>query len=381
MSRVLITGARAPVALHLARQFAAAGHTVTLADSQTWPLARATRHADYMRLPSPNTSLRAYGKALATACHALRIDLIIPTCEEVLYLAAARDLLGFDLPVWAPPFDQLKQVHNKYSFAQLPPSGAVTAPITHLLTSPVDLEVLPAGEWIYKPVWSRFGDRVLIRPDHSALTRLKPTPADPWVAQVWLPGEELCCHAVAHEGQCVAHQAYRPLWRAGKDRGAGVAVEPVRDPYITAFVEGFVVAHAWNGHISFDFRRDAGGRLYVIECNPRATTGAHFFAAGDNLPDAMLTGTLAQASGRHALTVPLAMLVYALPQALKTGRLRQWRHDFDHMGNLLSDPIDRATWPFELLALAEIVIGAVLTGKGLKATATADIEWNGGDFL
>lgn len=381
MSRVLITGARAPVALHLARLFAVDGHHVTLADSHAHPLARATRHAGYICLPPPSVSLKAYGKALSAACSTHRIDVIIPTCEEVLYLAAARDLLGVDLRLWAPDFDRLKRVHNKYSFAQLARTGPVTAPETHLLTSPADLESVPAGKWIYKPVWSRFGDRVLIRPDATALSTLRPSRDDPWVAQTWLPGEELCCHAVGHHGQCVARQAYRPLWRAGKDKGAGVAVEPVNDPDVTAFVEGFVADQTWHGHISFDFRRDAAGRLHVIECNPRATTGAHFFIAGDNLPEAILNGTPAQASGKTALTVPLAMLIYALPQALKTGRLRQWQRDFGRMGNLLNDSNDRATWPFELLALAEILTSAVLTGKGLKATATADIEWNGGAFL
>ena len=381
MSRVMITGARAPVALHLARLFAFAGHTVFLADSQVWPLARATRHARYLRLPRPNRNLRTYGEALAAIVHIHSIDLIIPTCEEVLYLAAARDLLGIDLPLWALDFARLKNVHNKYSFAQLARFGPVTAPQTHLLSAASDLASLPAGDWIFKPVWSRFGDRVLLRPDGDALANLRPTAADPWVAQTWLPGEELCCHAVTYDGRLIVHQAYRPLWRAGRDKGAGVAVEPVSDRDIDAFVSGFVTTQAWHGHVSFDFRRDGDGRLHVIECNPRATTGAHFFTAADGLPAAMLNGAPTQASGRRALTVPLAMLIYALPQALKTGRLSQWWHDFSHMGNLLSDPDDRATWPFELLALAEIAIGAVRSGQGLKATATADIEWNGGEFI
>ena len=227
MKRVMITGARAPVALHLARLFATDGHTVILADSQAWPLARATRFATYLRLPSPNRDLRAYGEALVEACHTHRIDVIIPTCEEVLYLAAARGLLGFDIPLWAKPFDDLKGVHNKFTFSRLTPSGPVTAPDTHLLTSRADLDRVPTGEWIFKPVWSRFGDRVLIRPDAATLDALTPSEDDPWVAQTWLPGEELCCHAIAHHGVSVGHQAYRPLWRAGDDKGAGVAVAPV----------------------------------------------------------------------------------------------------------------------------------------------------------
>ena len=377
----MITGARAPVALHLARLFAADGHQVVLAESQGWPLARATRFATYVRLPSPNRSLQAYGEALTRACQTHTIDLIIPTCEEVLYLAAARDLLGVNLPIAAMPFADLKRVHNKFTFSQLVQTSPVTAPDTRLLTTQGDLDKVPAGEWIFKPVWSRFGDRVMVRPDRAALAGLTPSEADPWVAQAWLPGEELCVHAVAYNGVCVAHQAYRPIWRAGDDKGAGVAVTAVMDNDISAFVADFVIRQAWHGQVSFDFRRDTHGQLHVIECNPRATTGAHFFAASDHLPAAMLDGRPARASIRNGLSVPLAMLVYALPQAVKTGRLAQWRHDIASMGNLLSDPNDRATWPYELMALADIASTAIFSGQGLKAAATADIEWNGGAFL
>lgn len=43
MVSFLITGARAPVALELARNFYSHGHRVILADSLTYPLARNLR--------------------------------------------------------------------------------------------------------------------------------------------------------------------------------------------------------------------------------------------------------------------------------------------------------------------------------------------------
>ena len=45
MSAVLITGARAPVALHLARELHVAGRRVLLADTLRFPMSRATRTA------------------------------------------------------------------------------------------------------------------------------------------------------------------------------------------------------------------------------------------------------------------------------------------------------------------------------------------------
>ncbi len=384
MSRVLITGARAPVALHLARLLASAGHTVVLADSHAWPLGRATQLKEALvRLPGPRGNLHAYGEAVAEACGGHAIDLILPTCEEVFFLAAARDLLAFPLPLFAPAFEQLKAVHDKYAFARLATGMGADPAETHLLISNNHINQFRelSYQWVFKPVWSRFGERVLIQPTPDELAGIAPSPADPWIAQKYLAGEELCAYAVAHSGKLCAAQAYRPLWRAGGDIGAGVAVEPIGDPIITHFVELFIAKTQWHGQVSFDFRRDEAGKLYVLECNPRATTGAHFFGREDGLSEAILTGSMSKPTRRAPQTVPLAMWLYGLPSALRQKRFADWKHDLGRMENMLGWPGDRSTTPFMLMALAETFCHAFVTGQSLKTAATADIEWNGEDLV
>ncbi len=349
-----------------------------LADSLAFPLARAAKMAaGYIRLPSPRGQLAAYGTAIVQACRAHDIDLVLPTCEEVFHLAAVRDLLGFDLPLLAPDFALLRRVHDKFAFTQMARGFGTDAAETHLLASPADVAQFQGKGWAFKPVWSRFGDRVLIEPDAVTLSALKPTTADPWIAQAYLPGEELCAYAVARDGVVCALQAYRPLYRAGNGIGAGVLVEPVEDVAITQFVGGFIRSTAWTGQVSFDFRRDADGGLHVLECNPRATTGAHFFALSDGLAQALMNGQPATASGKRRLGNGLAMLIYGLPQS----HLTRWWRDFRTMGSLLENPADRPTAPWQALAVAEAVWRAVAQGQGLKAAATADIEWNGEALL
>ena len=308
------------------------------------------------------------------------IDLILPTCEEVFYLAAARDGLGLPLPVWAPSFDSLAAVHDKYRFSQAAQGFGADPAETHLLaTTDAARAFDPSGEWIFKPVWSRFGDRVLVRPDN--LDRLQPTPGDPWIAQRYLPGEELCVYAIAHQGQVSCLQAYRPLYRAGNGIGAGVMVEPVSEPSIDGFVRGFVRHTGWTGQISFDFRRDETGTVHVLECNPRATTGAHFFHPQDDLAGSLMAGRAAMATERRPLGVPLAMWLYGLPASLRTDSLDLWWSDLKCMTHLLESADDRATLPWQFLAMGEAVVRAISQGQGLKAAATADIEWNGEPLL
>ena len=87
--RIAITGARAPVALHLARLLIEAGHYVTLVDHLKHPLAAASRlHLSYCRIPAFSEDTEAAGDALHDIILKQGISFVIPTCEEVLHLGA-----------------------------------------------------------------------------------------------------------------------------------------------------------------------------------------------------------------------------------------------------------------------------------------------------
>ena len=378
MKTVLVTGARAPVALHWSRLLHAAGQRVILADSHRFPMSWPTRFKTaYLRLPPPRGNLVAYARTVEDTVSRYGCDLVVPTCEEVFFLAAARDLHGAAIPLFAPSFDLLRQVHNKYAFSRMARGFGADPPPTTLLENPAALDAFKACSeaFVFKPVWSRFAERVLIRPGADALFRVVPSTTDPWVAQKFLPGEELCGWAMARQGRILALQAYRPLYRAGK--GASLAFEPVSNPAIEKFVSGFVASVGWTGQISFDFRHDAEGRLSVIECNPRATSGLHYFGTSDGLADVLFDGVPISASLSGPMALPLAMLCYGLPQALRHGFPRRWLRDFHAFGDISRWPGDRNLLPAQLLALAEITVTALTQRTGLKAAATADIEWNG----
>ncbi|MCB9992837.1 MAG: hypothetical protein H6873_04175 [Hyphomicrobiaceae bacterium] len=377
MTNILVTGARAPVALHLARLFHAAGHSVWLADTHRFPVSRPTRSAKgHVRLPPPRRNFAAYAHAVARVVDEKSIDLVVPTCEEVFFLAAARDVAGKSIPVFAPPFEVLANAHHKGRFAEGSRGLGADAPRTDLVTSRPQLtDIGDATSKVLKPAFSRFASRTLVRPDRRSVEALAPSENDPWVVQDFLPGEEICAYAIAVEGKLLAFTCYRPLYRAGL--GAGVAFEPVDAPEVQRFAAGYVARTKWTGQISFDFRRDGDGVLRVIECNPRATSGLHFFGMGDGLADAMVNGTSAKANDLQPMTVPLALLVYGLLPALRQREFRRWLGDMGRMKNLLAAPGDRWLGLSQFLALGEIALIAARTGKTLQQAATDDIEWNG----
>jgi len=374
---VVITGARAPVAVHLARRLSEAGWRVLLADTLRFALGRATRaKAAYLRFPPPRQDFAGFAGFWAELLRRERPALVVPTCEEVFYLAALRERCDLDLPLFAPSLDMLASVHHKGRFAALASGLGADPPETLVLEAPC--ERLPFDDFVLKPAWSRFGSHVLIRPSAVALAGLKPTPQVPWVAQRYMPGEEICAYGVAVGGVLRAFCAYRPLWRVGL--GAAVAFAPVESPEAEVFTRNLVAKLAWTGQIAFDFRHDETGRLRVLECNPRATSGAHFFAAGDGLAEAIAGTGTADPSLRVPMTLPLALLVYGLPQALRRRALGSLVHDLRTMTDLLADRADRSFLPIQGLALGEIIARALRLRVGLKEAATADIEWDGEPF-
>ena len=375
---VLVTGARAPAALHLARIFHGAGHRVVLADTFRFPMSRATRMKDaYAQLPSPRQSFSDYCAAVAALVEREAPDVIVPTCEEVFFLAAVRDIKGIDIPLFAPHFNRLAKVHNKADFAELAMGLGADPPPTTRILSREDLSRLPqpSEQSVLKPAWSRFGSRVLIRPSRPVLDALRPTVADPWVAQAYLPGEEISAYAVAVDGRLAAFQSYKPTYRVGQ--GAGVAFAPSDDPVARQFVDGLVARLNWTGQISFDFRRDAQGALHVIECNPRTTSGVHYFGAADGLDQAILEGYAARASSTAPMTLPLAMLAYGLPFAIRHRGFAQWRRDFAGMQDISAWPGDRGLLLSQLRALGEIAVRALRNRTGLVEASVRDIEWDG----
>jgi len=376
---VLITGARAPVALHLARLFDGAGWRVVLADTPAFPLSAASRAcASYVRLPPPRFEPERYGDAIETLVARENPALVVPTCEEIFYLAAVWRDRRLEAPLFAPDMDLLTQVHNKYEFNRLCLKLGLRAPHTILLESRDGLRAVEANasQLVFKPVWSRFASHVLIRPEPERLKGISPSRQMPWVAQDYLAGEEISAYAIARKGRLVAVSLYRSLWRAGA--GAGICFEPIEDKQAFDFITDFVSGVGWSGQISFDLMRLPDGSVLPLECNPRAVSGLHFFRDPARFVDALLgDGPEVRPDVTAPQTVRLAMWIYGLPAALRSGEFGRFRKAMHEGQELLDWPGDsapvRAQWP----ALAEIAGMAWRERISLQAASTRDIEWNG----
>ncbi len=376
-SPIVITGARAPVAIDLARAFAASGRTVWLVDSVPSYAARWSRvgRGHVLRLPAPRGNAAAYTSALRDLIDRLQPDMILPTCEDVFHLAAAAAAGGFADRVFAPPLDLLRTLHSKIEFPALAGSLGIPVPETWAIERYEDCETLPLSTdiLVFKPEFSRFGAATLLRPTLEKLRSIDVSPTRRWAAQRYVAGEEICLWAAARDGRIVASAAYRPVWRLG--RAASYAFEMIECPQALEIASAIAAATALTGQISFDVILTADGKAMPIECNPRTVSGVHLFDSGSAsaLASALLgEGPPCRALPRLRYLAP-AMLLFGAPRAFRDHRWREFMTDWRRGRDALTRPGDR------LPALGALLdtLGYVLRSGDAVRGSTADIEWNG----
>jgi hypothetical protein len=379
--RVLITGARAPVAAELAGLFNRIGAEVHVADSTPLLLAAGLKCvAGGHRLPPARDDVRAYGEAVAALVERLGIDLIVPTCEEIFFLAAARDA-GHRVPLFASPLATLRSVHDKFAFIELASHAGIAVPQTRRLTSKEEVDELAdrSRELVFKPCFSRFGTETRVGVAPNKLADVQPSAASPWIAQQRLHGEEVCAYAVALGGKLAVFSAYRPCHRMG--RAASYFFEPVDLPEGERIAAAVIEATAFHGQISFDMIRTPERGLLPIECNPRATSGLHLLADQPELAARMLDGkpgcgVLRPAPDVQPAMISLAMWVSGLPRAALSGNVGRWRRDLARGRDVLSFPENPLTGR-ACKMFAAYFRESFATGRTMREFTTADIEWNG----
>ncbi|MCD1258472.1 carbamoylphosphate synthase large subunit [Paenibacillus athensensis] len=397
---VLLTGGRAPAALELARALAEGGWRVHAAESLSRHLCRASRAvAGSHRVPAPAEDPGRYAAALAELATREGLGALVPACEEVFHIARyAQQLAASGCRVLAAPLTALARLHSKWAFIRLAASYGFDVPHTRLLTSPAawrEAVEQTDERLVLKPVYSRFAANVTFVGAMPGIPAKRGavgvSPADhlippvseryPWVAQQYVAGRELCAYAIAHEGRLAAFAVYESFYRAG--RGATVYFEALPHAALREWVGRFVALERFSGQIAFDFIETPEGRLYPLECNPRATSGVHLFRGdGARLAAALLAperldGVCLQprAGAKAMLTLPMLACGLAA-QPTPRGALR-W------LGKLLTarDAVFRWRDPLpyagQLGLLGELARIGRKRGVSLMAASTLDMEWNG----
>lgn len=360
VQKILITGARAPIALELARSFAAHGEVVIMADSLHLTIARwSNKVTKYYVLPSPRYNITDFVSEIQEIIKNEGITHLIPTCEEAIYIACHKE--KFDCKVWTCDKELMINLHNKYRFykqfnQQLPMPETIL--VKHFLNWQT------SDEYVFKPIYSRFATAVLTKKmlsnDHfSEKEREK------WLAQKFIKGREICVYSLWDNGVLKAYSTYLPLYRAGK--GAGIFFEPFTNNEVLELVKNFGQQINYTGQLCFDVILDGENKPYFIECNPRGTSGLHLI--NRDFARCVLENETVIVTQKDDFAIKCVMAIFH-PLALLNRKVCNAK-------DVIYRSDDVKPFVLQVLSLFEILFIKFTKGRTLQEATTSDIEWNG----
>lgn len=370
---ILLTLGRLPKGLDVARSFAAAGCRVVVAEPFSRHLVGASRAvANSVVVRPPSAGKRGYLEDLARVVREEGVDWVIPISEETMHVTFLRDLVPEHVTIFTPPPAALLPLYDKHGFTRLCADYGVRAPETFMLGTPEAAALAAAHKVVVKPIHSCAGRGVRI------LEAGQPLPADdvPCVVQRFIEGSIFSSCAIAREGRILGNILYRGAMFQGS---VAILFERVEDARLTEWITRFVAASGHTGFISFDLIQDTAGEVWGIECNPRTTSGIHFF---DNptIARAVLEGASATPRAEHRLQQFYSVLTALSGVMFRRGYFAVLRQllgtkdvTFDARDPMPALTMTWTTWPIIRLAMRK--------KAPFGEVATLDVGWFEGERL
>lgn len=369
---VLVTGTRAPASMDIIRSLIHQGHKVYSADSLHFPLGRFVKGlTNHFTLSKPKQKLDLFIKEIETIIKTHAIDLLIPTCEEIFFLSQGHALLSKHTQVFFEPFARLNDLHNKFKFNQLVSQYGLNAPKSWLLNTGHDKVQLPSNQdIILKPIYSRFGSHLIIKPSQAKIASLA---LDiPYVAQEFITGKEYSSYAIADKGKVLINASYHPKYTSGP--AAGIYFEPVEIEQLTDFMNIFCEKHQFSGQIAFDFILREG-KAYALECNPRVTSGFHFISEQIDWLSLLQGQVQTYSLPSKPYMLGLAMKLHGFGYFCRNPK--RFMSDYSRAHDVLKNNAYPWLGIKSLLTLANIMGRMFNERKNFHNASTDDIEYNG----
>lgn len=360
--KILLTNGRSPAALDLLRSFENHGHEVYIAESLPLHLCQFSRFGHSLRVPAPRQHPREYINCLIEIVNKYSIDLIFPIYEEVFTIGRFRHEFDGLCEVLCSDFSLLKRLHSKYNFMEMCREYGLSHPQSELLHAAEQTD--DYSNKVLKPLYSRFGTDVYIKPDSATVHKLSFT--KPWVMQQFVEGTTYCVYCLAHEGRILALSIY-PM--EVTLMGACISFRHEDNPQIMKWVSTFIEKSGVSGSISFDMIIE-GSIVYPLECNPRVTSGIHLLSQSEGFNEAVLEKKpLEQAAYK-----PTMLAGFVFSKALL--RWSYWKI-FWRSKDVLFRWSEPFILPGQFICVLYFQFLALKYRTSVNEASTLDIEWNG----
>ena len=274
MPTALLTLGRLPKALALARALHSAGYRVLVAEPFGWHVARASNCVSgSFKVPAPNVDRAGYEQALLGLCRQEAVDLLIPVSEEAHYVLPLRTRLPATTTLLGPEDTLYQELADKWAFIKHARRCGLAVPASEPASGESAAAIAASADYVTKPINGCSGIDVEHHRGGTPLRHRHPTQ----LVQRKIVGDVVSSLSLIREGKLQGTEVYQGKVYAGTVAICFERVHQHLKASVTEWIECFVADLGYEGFIAFDFIVDASEKVWGIECNPRLTSGIHFF--------------------------------------------------------------------------------------------------------
>lgn len=277
---ILITSGRSFVALEMMRLLK--DHTIFIQECQKEYISKYSKyiHGECITT-APNENFEMYKTQILYFIKKNDIKLVIPTTEDIFYISRFKaDIENLGSTIICDNFEKLKKLHSKKQIMEMSEWLGIDIPKTLEFFSLGELKKYitenPRFEYVVKPKYSRFANFISSNkiPGSKSLDEIKiDFTSNSYILQEYISGKSVCSYSLAKNGTLLSHMNYECVLTY--NGWSGTFLESFQNDQIQNFVKNFCEKYAIDGQISFDYMITPEWKTYLIECNPRPTSGIH----------------------------------------------------------------------------------------------------------
>ncbi|MEE3343224.1 MAG: ATP-grasp domain-containing protein [Bacilli bacterium] len=294
MAKILLTGTRNPIAIDIIRNLAKNKHTSYTAESIDFDTGKLSKYTNKSFIvPSVRYQEKEYIQAIIRIINENNIEALICLGEEKLYLAKNKKELikkCKNLNIIIEDINKLELLHNKYSFYKLVKELNIKTPNTKLVKTHSDIleYIKKYNKIILKPVYSRFASEIIIVDKNNIKTIENLSLERNYIMQEYIEGTSKCSLSIFKKNKEIVSLLYDSelIIRTG----SLVSIRTIdMNKQITEIITKIVNKIKYDGVICFDFIETKKGEIYILECNPRLTTGITLLTKQFSIYDLLFT--------------------------------------------------------------------------------------------
>jgi hypothetical protein len=159
--------------------------------------------------------------------------------------------------------------------------------------------------------------------------------------------------------------------------------EYLNHPVAEKWVENFVSKTSFTGQIGFDFIETSDGTLYPIECNPRASSGVHFFRETPEFVRLFLSDEEREVvipKGGEIRSLKLWLFVRLFRLIFAAQPVSEWKETWRCLRrstDVLYEKGDLLPYAGHMVSFAEILFRSMRLRMSLSQVASRDCDYDG----